>query len=371
MKRSAAYICRLTEGGDLYLGGELPEYERPELYPHYLHRDSVLRVVALPGVKIPAYAFAGYPNLRVAELSEAASVAPHAFLGCQALTAVQLSPRTIKIGKSAFADCPRLFCIDYVGPRSALTALIDGVALPTDRLMLRALPEAAALVDEGKIGTADWSLDENGVLTVSGGAVPNLAAHTRTPWHKHLDKIRHLVIGEGVTRVGERVFSTMPALTSLSVVGNTELADFSFASCNGLTHIDFFSAVTQLGMCSFAGTGVRELMLPPSLRVIPEGLLQSAYALKTLILPLLPARADGNFLEYCEALSTVKVLSPDVDRRGIATGLFIPKRAKVVCADPAISRPEGDPFRNRKLHRGARGRGGSKSADPAPYPAHR
>ena len=357
MKQSAAYICRLTEGGDLYLGGEIPEYERPELYPHYLHRDSVLRVVALPGVKIPANAFAGYPNLRVAELSEAVAIAPRAFLGCQMLTAVQLSPRTVKLGKSAFADCPRLFCIDYVGPRAGLTALLDEVALPTECRVLRTLPDAAEAVAGGKIGTADWSLDANGVLTVSGGAVPGLEAHEHTPWHAHLARIRHLVIGEGVTRVGERVFSAMPALTSLSVVGNTEIADFALASCNGLTEIDFFAAVTQLGTCSLAGVGARELMLPPSLRVIPEGLLQSAYALKTLVLPILPTRAEGSFLEYCEALSTVKVLSPDTDRRGIAKGLFIPKRAKVVCADPAETRPEGvdDLFRDveRAIHTAA------------------
>ena len=341
MKESAAYTYRLNERGDLYLGGDIPECEAPALYPHYEHRDSVLRVVALPGTRIPRAAFSGYKNLRVAELSEAVSIAPEAFSDCPMLSAVELSPRAVMIAPNAFLHCPRLFCIDYVGSRHALDTLLSEVLLPKELLIFRTLPDSGRVVDSGVIGEAEWTLDDAGVLTVGGADVPSLAPGAQAPWHAHADRIRHLVIGEGVGRIGERTFGAMSNLTALTVVGDTEISDFAFASCTSLCHIDLFCAVTRLGMCSLAGIGARELMLPPSLRVIPEGLLQSAYALKTLVLPLLPARAEAPFLEHCEALSLIKLLAPEMDRRALGAALMLPRRTKVLCVDPADNRPEG------------------------------
>lgn len=337
MTESTPYTYRLTEEGDLILGGAIPEYKSPELYPHYVHRDSVLRVVALPETRIAAHALAGYPNLRVAVLSDAVSIGEGAFADCPMLAAIQLSPTTVHIAPDAFRACPRLFCIDYAGTEAELSRLLGGEDGVFSAMLVRTLPEGGAEKAAGKIGEAEWRLDDAGVLTVFGGAVPDLPRYRAVPWQEYLGEIRHLVIGRGVGYIGERVFSAMPALSALSVIGNTEIADFAFTSCDRLTRIDLFSAVTRLGLCSLAGVGARELMLPPSLRRIPEGLLQSAFALRTLVLPLVPFTADGPFLEHCEALADIKFLADGLDRRALAASLYLSPRAPLSCFDPAAA----------------------------------
>ena len=337
MTEKTPYTYRLTEEGDLILGGDLPEYERAEQYPHYVHRDAVQRVVILPGTRVPRRAFYGYPALRVAELSEAVAVDSEAFAECVRLSAVQLSPRTEVVAPDAFLGCPRLFCIDYAGKQSDLSFLLRESLLIPDELVMRTLPELGdTVLYSGEIGCGKWELDNAGVLTIVGGDVPDMKKLGRAPWDAHEDEILHVVIGEGVSYVGEHVFFMLSHLTSVTVIGDTDIAKFAFASCSRLTDIKLFCAVTRVGTYAFAGAGVKEMILAPSLRRISEGILQSAFALETLVLPLLPTLSSEPFLEECPALTAVKFFGDAAYYRAMPSAPKLPKHRKVTFCDPSV-----------------------------------
>ena len=53
-----------------------------------------------------------------------------------------------------------------------------------------------------------WSLDENGLLTISGnGAMSDYSTYPNgAPWYLHREAITAVIIEEGVTRIGKGAF---------------------------------------------------------------------------------------------------------------------------------------------------------------------
>ncbi len=84
-------------------------------------------------------------------------------------------------------------------------------------------------------GTVYWSLDAEGVLTITGnGPMADWESVEQTPWFSRLADLRGIVIAEGVVSVGAHAFS------GAQTVGAVELADsiervgaFAFFRCGG------------------------------------------------------------------------------------------------------------------------------------------
>ena len=83
--------------------------------------------------------------------------------------------------------------------------------------------EEAALVDSGTVtDTINWSLDSEGILTLSGtGALPgyrsslgNTTGEGLPPWKSYRADIRKAVVGEGITDLSARLFSGCIELTA-------------------------------------------------------------------------------------------------------------------------------------------------------------
>ena len=77
-----------------------------------------------------------------------------------------------------------------------------------------------------------WHLTDNGVLTISGKGKMNdfLYSSHGGPWN-HL-KIRRIIIGDGVTTIGEFAFYECYALTSVTIPNSVAtIRDCAFARC--------------------------------------------------------------------------------------------------------------------------------------------
>ena len=67
----------------------------------------------------------------------------------------------------------------------------------------------------GVTGECTWTLDDNGVLTISGnGATESYSSSASLPWGTD---IKSVVIENGVTGIGDYAFSDCTALTSVTV----------------------------------------------------------------------------------------------------------------------------------------------------------
>ena len=138
---------------------------------------------------------------------------------------------------------------------ACLAALLAvNAALPAQYIDLRANAEMSGveikMLEEGSIGESlIWSLDENGVMEISGKGDMGNYNPDDVPWLLYRELIKEVVIREGVTGVG----------------------DNTFAECEALERVYIADSVKRIGQSAFAGcTNLAEVTMNPSDRLIVE-----------------------------------------------------------------------------------------------------
>jgi hypothetical protein len=122
-----------------------------------------------------------------------------------------------------------------------------------------------------------WTLTSDGVLTISGtGAMADYANKANQPWYSYQKSITRIVVGEGVTHIGNRAFAScdeatsifLPTtltsigvrgievcdnLTSVTIPENVKtIGDYAFQSCENLTSVSLPTTLTSIGQRAFA-----------------------------------------------------------------------------------------------------------------------
>lgn len=119
-----------------------------------------------------------------------------------------------------------------------------------------------------------WSLDSDGTLTISGSGDMWDYSHYGTPrnpapwvtmgqWNWENNTINKVVIGEGVTSVG----------------------DEAFQYCNVISEVEFPSTLKTIGEAAFVGNQLRELNLPTGLESIGDYAFELSWYLESVTLP--------------------------------------------------------------------------------------
>ena len=119
-----------------------------------------------------------------------------------------------------------------------------------------------------------WSLDSDGTLTISGTGDMWDYSHYGTPrnpapwvtmgqWNWENNTINKVVIGEGVTSVG----------------------DEAFQYCNVISEVEFPSTLKTIGEAAFVGNQLRELNLPTGLESIGDYAFELSWYLESVTLP--------------------------------------------------------------------------------------
>ncbi len=101
-----------------------------------------------------------------------------------------------------------------------------------------------------------WILNPNtGVLTISGtGDMWNWSTGNYAPWYEDLrDNIKSVVIGEGVTSIGDQAFYYCTEMTDVDIPDSiTSIGSKAFYYCNHLTSLDIPDSVTSIGSEAFS-----------------------------------------------------------------------------------------------------------------------
>lgn len=108
-----------------------------------------------------------------------------------------------------------------------------------------------------------WSYDaDTKTLTIEGnGEIQDYTSGTDTPWYSFDPNINSIVIENGVTRIGERAFTSLKA-----------------------TKITLSDSVEEIGIYAFFGTKITTVDIPSSVKVIEQSAFQNCPSLKTVIL---------------------------------------------------------------------------------------
>lgn len=75
-----------------------------------------------------------------------------------------------------------------------------------------------------------------------------------TPWYSQRDKIKKVIIEDGVTNIGNHAFDGYSGLTSITIPNSvTSIANYAFRYCTDLTSVTIPNSVTSIGQNAFYG----------------------------------------------------------------------------------------------------------------------
>lgn len=168
---------------------------------------------------------------------------------------------------------------------------------------------AAEIVASGECGAdganVTWTLDADGVLTISGSGemkdyweIDENGNKERIdrPWEQ--DAVKKVVIENGVTKIGANAFFFCRECTEVVIADTvTHIGDESFLNME-IVSIDIPDGVTYIGELAFAWTALESVVLPDSITCIGEAAFYMCVDLKDINIPPNIKMISGIF-DYC------------------------------------------------------------------------
>ena len=132
--------------------------------------------------------------------------------------------------------------------------------------------ESAAAVASGKCGDGiSWSLDENGVLWLSGeGKMDDYESADVSPWAKKRGRIVEVNFENGITTVGGYAFRNCSRLQKVTLPSSLQsIKQSAFNHCAELTSIEIPEGTETIDEFAFAGCeALADVAIPESMKTI-------------------------------------------------------------------------------------------------------
>ena len=167
-----------------------------------------------------------------------------------------------------------------------------------------------SIVASGECGdNATWTLDDAGLLTISGtGAIKNYSL-SDTRWGGNELAVKQVVIEPGITAIGDCAFKTCKSLTSITIPeGVTRIGEFALYQCHSLTSITIPEGVTSIDYCAFADSNkLISITIPGSVTSIGEQAFDYCTGLTSVALLEGVTSIGKNAFRKCSSLTSVTI----------------------------------------------------------------
>ena len=147
-----------------------------------------------------------------------------------------------------------------------------------------------------------WHLTDDGVLTITGKG----EMYDYSPWGS---SIKRVIIGDGVTEIGNGAFRKCRSLTSVTIPNSvTTIESSAFESCSSLTTVTIPNSVTTIGDNAFSGcSALTYVTISNSVTTIGGSAFSSCSALTFVTIPnSVTTIGDGAFSD-CSDLTSVTI----------------------------------------------------------------
>ena len=133
----------------------------------------------------------------------------------------------------------------------------------------------------GTTGECTWTLDSDGVLTISGNGK---MGDYYTPWVESITKV---IIENGVTSIGFSAFRDCTPLTSVTIPDSvTSIGDMAFYGCTSLTSVTIPDSVTEIGWYAFEDcTSLTSVTIPDGVTSIGGSTFSGCTSLTSITIP--------------------------------------------------------------------------------------
>ena len=157
-------------------------------------------------------------------------------------------------------------------------------------------------------GDLTWTLTADGTLTISGeGAMKDYAYGS--PATRKKDKVKKVVIEDGVTSIGTSAFQHCSSLTDISIPKSvTSIGNYAFYDCSSLTDITIPGSVTCIGENAFSWcSNLTSIEIPSSVTSIGDCAFRNCIGLTSISIPK-SVTSIGNFAFYnCTDLTSINI----------------------------------------------------------------
>ncbi|WP_278793713.1 leucine-rich repeat domain-containing protein [Hoylesella nanceiensis] len=183
----------------------------------------------------------------------------------------------------------------------------------------------------------EWKLTDEGVLTITGTGEMQDWNDYSSPWYEN-ESVKQVIIGDGVTTIGDWAFSYCRALTSITIPNSvTTIGDYAFESCSSLTSITIPNSVTTIGDYAFSYCrALTSVIISNSVTTIGERTFANCYSLTSVTIPSSVTRIEDGAFSDCGNVKqiTSEVVTPPYCSRYAFDGvnrneckLFVPKNS--------------------------------------------
>ncbi len=235
-------------------------------------KNEILYVIPDGVTDIGTYSFASCSSLRNIIIPDGVtSIGAWAFTNCTNLKRITIPDSMTSIAAIAFRDCDKLTDVYYTGSEADWAAInIDDNNDDLRNATVHYNYSLSAVIASGTCGADGdnliWMLEDNNTLTIDG--VGDMANYTYNsmPWYPYKSTVETIIIGDGVTGIGDYAFYDCGWLTNVTIPGGvTSIGNYSFESCRSLRNIIIPDGVTSIGNGAFLSSGITDITLPDSI----------------------------------------------------------------------------------------------------------
>ena len=123
-----------------------------------------------------------------------------------------------------------------------------------------------------EIRRLEWTISTDGIMTVTGtGAMEMENIYDDFPWADYVKYVDELVIGEGVTTVGNSALYKAEYLKKVTLPDSiTAIYDSAFCDCISLERINLPENLEMVGVYTFYNTAITRLIVPETVNMFDE-----------------------------------------------------------------------------------------------------
>ena len=174
---------------------------------------------------------------------------------------------------------------------------------------------------EGDGSNLTWTLDSEGVLTISGsGGMHDYDGPSSPPWYRSRSMVKSAVIADGVTSIGEWAFFGCGSLTSVTIPNSvTSIGRYAFYYCTSLTSVTIPDSVTSIGWLAFSGcTSLTSVTIPDGVTIINDAVFNGCTSLTSVTIPDSVTSIGGSAFYNCTSLTDVYYAGSEAQWKAIS-----------------------------------------------------
>ena len=272
---------------------DLREINLPEslitIGPYAFSDCDGLTDITIPSsvTEIEYYAFSSCSHLRKVTLPDSVTfINTCAFHQCVGLEHINLPASVKDFGIKVFDNCGGLKSIT-VAEGSQAEYYCKEDKLPYD------YGEGTPVMTPGANTSITWKIEDDTLFITGTGDMDDYRTRfiadnrygTNAPWNE--EAFSKVVIGEGITSIGEKAFSNNDTLVSATLPDSlNKIGNNAFYDCENLEEVNLPKRLETIGenACYYC-TSLKNLTLPVSLKMIGFSAFQCCFALKEVIVP--------------------------------------------------------------------------------------